>query len=826
MTEDIFNDPKKRLETFYKIVNKDGVATKFSLNWTQGKLYDEMWFCNIVLKARQLGISTFVCLLFLDRCFFNSNVSAGIVCHTREDAEHMFKRIKYAYENLPTDLRDKRPAKISSARELTFSNNSTIFVATSLRSRTVQYLHISEFGKICAHDPHKAKEIITGSLETVGLGGCIFIESTAEGRGGAFYDMCKTAEALKDAKINLTQQDYKFHFFPWWECPDYAINQEGIVFTREIEEYFKSLDDRHIPLTTAQKNWYFKKSLIQKEDMKREYPSFPDESFAAANEASWFGKWLQAARQEGRVGFVPWEPDSKVHTAWDIGFADSTSICFYQLIGQEVHFIDYYENSGEALSFYVEFIKKKPYLYGSHFAPHDIAVKEFSTGTSRYKTASGLGINFIIIPSKPGDFSDGIEITRNLFPKCFFDEKNCSQLLKCIENYRKKWDEHNQCYKNEAVHDKWSHGCFPKDTLISTPNGAKPIQEIQVGDEVLTPEGDRVVEELFSYDANEFLLISGIGFKLICTKNHKIFSSRGLVSAEELEYNDVLFSSTDRVICKTLFGSNLGIKDIGFRENFLLARTKILSYLMEKGLVGMDSTLREESDLQGMYGDTKTEKSLLNTTSIIWTKTQETIPSRTLNAYLNLSIYPKKQKQTSGSEAKKTKPCLERMEKRQRIGTRAKKEESGIQLMERLHGEIKKTSQKLALAADVNISLHSHMHQNTVPTNARPRSGIGLKSTTIQEVVSTAPKNFDVTSMQKLSRVQRIVPLNLQTSQKVYDFRVHRDHCYYANGILVSNSDSLRYSCVSIKNDLCGSADTMNDEKADQLYNKYFPRFD
>jgi len=217
--ESFFSDPYKRMNGLYNIVDKKGNKLLFRFNWAQEELYRNMWYCNVILKARQLGISTFICLLFLDRCLFNSNIAAGIICHTREDAEHLFKRIKFAYDSLPEELKTLRPATIDSARELRFNNGSFLRVGTSMRGSTLQYLHISEFGKICAKYPDKAREIVSGSLNTVAPGQFIFIESTAEGREGHFYEICKKAQALKDSKTPLTKLDFKFFFFPWWRCP-------------------------------------------------------------------------------------------------------------------------------------------------------------------------------------------------------------------------------------------------------------------------------------------------------------------------------------------------------------------------------------------------------------------------------------------------------------------------------------------------------------------------------------------------------------------------------------------------------------------------------
>src|SRR5574337_180756 len=175
--EDCLADPYYRINSLYKIVDKQGRKLTFSLNWAQEQLYRNMWYCNVVLKARQLGISTFICMLFLDRCLFNDNCAAGIIAHTREDATYLFKRIKFAYDNLPLSIKAHRIATADSARELVFTNGSSIRVGTSMRGSTLQYLHISEFGKICAKYPDKAEEIITGSLNTLAPGQFCFIES-------------------------------------------------------------------------------------------------------------------------------------------------------------------------------------------------------------------------------------------------------------------------------------------------------------------------------------------------------------------------------------------------------------------------------------------------------------------------------------------------------------------------------------------------------------------------------------------------------------------------------------------------------------------------
>ena len=110
--------------------------------------------CSLILKARQLGFTTFIQLFMLDACLFNSNIRAGTIAHRLDDARVIFRdKVKFPYDNLPDMLKAARPIIRDSADELVFANNSSIRVSTSMRSGTLQYLHISEYGQLCAAFP-------------------------------------------------------------------------------------------------------------------------------------------------------------------------------------------------------------------------------------------------------------------------------------------------------------------------------------------------------------------------------------------------------------------------------------------------------------------------------------------------------------------------------------------------------------------------------------------------------------------------------------------------------------------------------------------------
>lgn len=446
----IFRSREKRFENFYKIVDKHGRVIPFKLNWAQKELNDGLHNMNIILKARQLGLSTYISIFFLDACLFNPNISAGIIAHTKEDAQQIFKKIRFAYDNLPSFISYDFPATSDSVRELSFPNGSSIRVGTSLRSQTFQYLHISEFGYICAHYRDKASEIISGSLNTVAPGQHIFIESTAEGKEGYFYDMCQHARF----QTELTELDFKFHFFPWWRHPDYLTDKKTLI-NNEYETYFKELEAKNIHITDEQKYWYIRKAVSQQDSMKREYPSTPEESFEQSSEGFYFIRQINQVRQEKRITHVPYDPQAKTYTAWDLGLDDYMAIIIYQLVRQEIHIIDSIEHNNEPLLYYIKLLKEKPYIYNGHFVPHDAKARELQTGLSRVEYAAQHDFHMHAIEQVGKQ--DQIDQLRMVLPRCWFDETKCEQLVKRLETYKKQWNERLGRWDIKPVHDDSSH---------------------------------------------------------------------------------------------------------------------------------------------------------------------------------------------------------------------------------------------------------------------------------------------------------------------------------------------------------------------------------
>jgi hypothetical protein len=447
-----------RLHNLYKIKDKEGNIVDFIPNWAQKQLIDDPHNLNIILKARQLGITTFHAILFLDMCLFRANTNAAIVADSKTVSQEIFvDKVKFAYDNLPDFVKSMCPAYRDNVHQMRFSNGSVYRVATTLRGGTLQFLHVTEFAKVCQENPTKANEIITGALNAVQAGQFVCIESTARGREGHFYNLCKTAQAQQDAGLPLGQLDWKIRFFSWHEHPDYVTDPKNILISKEMEEYFKDLESKEIILNPEQKAWYVKKLQTQGEYMKREYPSTPEEAFEAANEGFYFARMISQARQERRICHVPYDEAARTYTAWDIGIGDSNAIWVFQVVGKEIHCIDYYENSDEPLTHYVNWLKNKPYVFEKHFMPHDAASRSLQTGKSLVDIARGMGLKIDVL-SRDSNEMFGIECLRNTLPRFFFDQSKCDKGIKAIENFRKEWNEKLGCYREKSYHDWASHG--------------------------------------------------------------------------------------------------------------------------------------------------------------------------------------------------------------------------------------------------------------------------------------------------------------------------------------------------------------------------------
>lgn len=470
-------DPQWRLSHLYKIIIKGDdededenvTVIHFRANAAQRRFMARLWHRNIIIKCRQLGFTTLICILWLDHALFKANQSCAIVAQDMPTAKKIFRnKVLFAYKNLPPSILAMFPTTSMSADEILFAhNNSSIQVSTSVRGGTIHRLLVSEYGKICAKYPEKAVEVQEGSLPAVPSTGISVIESTAEGQEGDFYDKTMKSMALHESGKPLGIKDFRFHFYAWWMEPRYRADPSKVTVTREHADYFEGIEAQTGQHFDAEQRAWYVATLEgdfsgNEERMWRQYPSTAEEPFKVSTEGTYYAKQFQLARRQGRIGVVPWMPGYPVHTFWDIGLNDINAIWFMQHIGLHDRFIDYYENTGEGPSHYVAEMQhgeRGAYVYGRCYLPHDGAARRITL--ERPETYEDmlrkLHVKDIKIVPRITHVTTGIQMMREAFPQCWFDAKNCAKGLTHLQNYKKEWNTHLGCWSDHPKHDEASN---------------------------------------------------------------------------------------------------------------------------------------------------------------------------------------------------------------------------------------------------------------------------------------------------------------------------------------------------------------------------------
>lgn len=455
-----------------------GIAVPFRPNAAQRELLDNLHYRNVIPKARQLGFSTLIEILALDQALFNADQEVVVIAHTKEAAAKLFrKKVCYAYDNLPAFVRALVPTTSKTQTQLVFKNGSSVEVTSSARGGTPHFLHISEFGKIAAKYPDKALEITTGSLQGVPQTGTVFIESTAEGMDGEFYQITTRAEK-RAATVNvdpLTPLEYRLHFFPWWKAPEYRLSDQDrrrVIISAKEHEYFDTIEGQmDCAIDLGQRAWYINKRetdfAATPDKMWREYPSTLDECFKASTEGKYYAVPMATARRDGRVTTLPVLRHLPVNSFWDLGGSDHTAVWLHQSVDGWDHWIKYHEAQGEGYLHFLHWAESHGYLWGSHYLPHDADQKRPAQQQSATDPALVSPIMVLremrpswtwrVVP-RVQNIQHGIEATRHVIARSRFDAEGCKQGIARLENYQREWNSRLQCWHDYPRHDDNSHG--------------------------------------------------------------------------------------------------------------------------------------------------------------------------------------------------------------------------------------------------------------------------------------------------------------------------------------------------------------------------------
>lgn len=452
---------KWRMNNLYRIINKNGDSVRFILNNVQTSVLDNIHSRNLILKARQLGMSTFAVLYILDEALFNANLSAGIVSYSLEHAQHIFKRIiGHAIDSLTSTAAFFAGIVQRSAREITFANGSFLRVDTTLRGGAYQVVLVSEYGKTCARDPMKAEEVVTGTLQSVPASGRIIIESTAEGNSGFYADMVNTA--IIRGNENLSPLEYRLFFFNWLQDPTYTM-QGNLTIDYPQHEYFNKLEaDLGIKIDEGQRRWYVYQSHLLGDKIKAEFPSIVSEAFSSSSDAYYFQSHIEEAFKSHRMlSTSPYDALEPVYVAIDIGVNDLTVMIYFQVVHGEIRIIDYYEDNNKGVDHYAaHLLRDRSYLYHTIFLPHDARHRDNIIVANTYerefrKIFSATQTRFMVLPKTDKQIQIGNAKAK--FSRCVFALNKTRPLIEQLGKYRKKWSEAVGKFIDEPLHDSSSH---------------------------------------------------------------------------------------------------------------------------------------------------------------------------------------------------------------------------------------------------------------------------------------------------------------------------------------------------------------------------------
>lgn len=309
---DLIKDKLWRMSNLYFIVTKDGTKELFKMNRAQKHFFENylidpaaIYHRHIILKSRQLGFTTFIDIYILDEILFNTNREALIIAHKVQEAAEIFDRkIDFAIRNMAEDVKGAFfKLKRNSAKKIQVvvdygpeaGSTSSIQVSSSGRSGTYFYVHISEFAKLCLAYPKTAAEVETGTFPAVPFDGFIFIESTAEGMAGRFYEMFQSNWLSRDSITSMKSRVMFLPHFYNWQYDDMEMKKitENIpVESMEIGEIdFKEYQKEH-SLNDKEITYYYMKWLqlggkdgtdtVHK--LRQEYPTTAEEAFLSTGQ--------------------------------------------------------------------------------------------------------------------------------------------------------------------------------------------------------------------------------------------------------------------------------------------------------------------------------------------------------------------------------------------------------------------------------------------------------------------------------------------------------------------------------------------------------------
>lgn len=462
-------DPIWRLSNLYKVKNKAGKVVTFRPSREQKVIIDAIYKHKLrkilILKARQLGVSTVIEYIILDKVIWENGIQAAIVDLTQGDAsKKLANKIKLAWNELPIEIKEKFSILVDSGHrfQIKLANQTLaneVQAGMNARGDTFQFLHISEWGAIQFEDELRSLEIMTGALPAAEEGITVIETTWKGGKGGPLWDI--TRNAMETAPEDRTGEDFTLFFFPWWTDERYHSEGNAEQIDSDTNKYLDEIEvQENTTLQPSQRLWYYKNAMKLGFYRFREYPSNLEECFRGLIEGAIYQEAVLRARTEGRITTFEPAEDRLTHTFWDLGSPQNTVTWFVQFVGREIHFIDLIAEDDSPLPERVALMQSKPYHYGKHFLPHDAMAKEKS-GENFAEQLTKLGMPNITVLDKPHSVWPGINHALQIFNRFHFRIPTTDRGVEALDSYRTKKNKQLAHQTSDIVHDWSSHVADP-----------------------------------------------------------------------------------------------------------------------------------------------------------------------------------------------------------------------------------------------------------------------------------------------------------------------------------------------------------------------------
>ena len=464
-----FSDPVWRMHNLYHVKDEHGKVVRFVPNTEQDlviRAIHEQGIRNIlIVKARQLGMSTVIEMLILDMLAWGKGIAAAIVDQTQADAtKKLVNKIKLGWDYLPKEFRDSFETPKDSESQLRLKlkgrpETNEVQAGMTARGDTFQILHISEWGVIQALDAARSEEIITGAMPAAKAGIRIIETTWKGGKNGHLWALTKTA--LETPPEHLTEEDFQFFFFPWWNDAEYETEGDYSQIPEDVNAYFNEIETNKevhpFKFSNEKRLWYHKKAMPMGLLRFSEFPTITEEAFTGTTEGIIYHEEILTARTEHRILNFKHSDADLVHTFWDLGAPHNTCTWYIQFIGREVHIIDVDFELDLTLTERTSRMLQKNYKFGYHFLPHDSRAQERHGKNFLEEFSRHVPSNTIRVVPRTKDVWAGINHLKELFPRLVFNKGKTEEAIERLDQYRTKVDKTTTYVTPTIVHDQCSH---------------------------------------------------------------------------------------------------------------------------------------------------------------------------------------------------------------------------------------------------------------------------------------------------------------------------------------------------------------------------------